>query len=210
MADFINSTVAELGQWNPLWAYFFLGVSAFLENLIPPVPGDVVVIFSAYLVGRGVLEWIPVYVSTCIGGTVGFSVMFALGARHGTRILQSRLRIASAKNLERATRWLDRYGPWLVLANRFLSGIRSVIALSAGMGGMGWKPVIGLGLVSMGAWNGLLIYAGLLVGNNWEQAVALVGNYNRTVLAGIATVVALILFRLWMRRHHVDSQKGPP
>ena len=71
MVDFINSAVAELGRWNPLWAYLLLAASAFLENLIPPVPGDVVVIFSAYLVGRGVLEWIPVYACTCLGGTPG-------------------------------------------------------------------------------------------------------------------------------------------
>ena len=93
-----------------------------------------------------------------------------------------------------------------MLANRFLSGIRSVIALSAGMGGMGWKPVVGLGLVSMAIWNGLLIYAGLLVGNNWERAVELLGDYNRTVLAAIATLVAVALFRAWRRRRHVDSQ----
>ena len=167
MVDFINSAVAELGRWNPLWAYLLLAASAFLENLIPPVPGDVVVIFSAYLVGRGVLEWIPVYACTCLGGTLGFWVMFALGARYGPRLLQPRFRIASVQSLERAARWLERFGAWLVLANRFLSGIRSVIALSAGMGGMGWKPVVGLGLVSMAIWNGLLIYAGLLVGNNW-------------------------------------------
>ncbi len=210
MVDFINSAVAELGRWNPLWAYFFLAASAFLENLIPPVPGDVVVLFSAYLVGRGVLEWIPAYVCTCLGGTLGFSVMFALGARHGARILQSRFRIASVQSLERATRWLERYGAWLVLANRFLSGIRSVIALSAGMGGMGWKPVVGLGLVSMAIWNGLLIYAGLLVGNNWERAVELLRDYNRAVLAVIATLVAVALFRAWRRRLYVDSQRCPP
>ena len=209
MVDFINSAVAELGRWNPLWAYLLLAVSAFLENLIPPVPGDVVVIFSAYLVGLGVLEWIPVYVSTCIGGTLGFSVMFALGARHGARILQSRLRIGSARSLERATRWLERYGVWLVLANRFLSGIRSVIALAAGMGGMGWKPVVGLGLVSMAVWNGLLIYAGMLVGTNWERAAELLGDYNRIVFAVIATVLAVVLIRAWRRWRHIDSQQGP-
>ena len=209
MVDFINSAVAELGRWNPLWAYLLLAVSAFLENLIPPVPGDVVVIFSAYLVGLGVLEWIPVYVSTCIGGTLGFSVMFVLGARHGARILQSRLRIGSAQSLERAARWLERYGVWLVLANRFLSGIRSVIALSAGMGGMGWKPVVGLGLVSMAVWNGLLIYAGMLVGTNWERAAELLGDYNRIVFAVIATVLAVVLIRAWRRWRHIDSQQGP-
>lgn len=210
MVDFINNTVAELGRWNPLWAYLLLAVSACLENLIPPVPGDAVVIFSAYLVGLGVLEWIPVYVSTCLGGTLGFSVMFVLGARYGARVLQSRLRVGSAHSLERAARWLERYGVWLVLANRFLSGIRSVIALSAGMGGMGWKPVVGLGLVSMAIWNGLLIYAGMLVGTNWERAVELLGDYNRTVLAAIATVLAVVLFRAWRRRRRVDSQKGSP
>ena len=78
-----------------------------------------------------------------------------------------------------AEQWLDRYGTALILVNRFLSGIRSVIAIAAGIGGMGWKKVVLCGLVSMGVWNGMLLYAGVLVGRNWGRIVEYLGYYNR-------------------------------
>ena len=62
----------------------------------------------------------------------------------------------------------------------------------------------------MAIWNGLLIYAGLLVGNNWERAVELLEDYNLTVLAAIATLVVVALIRAFRRQRHVDSQERPP
>ena len=47
MKEYMDSFIEALGQMDPLWAYGFLLLSAFLENVIPPVPGDTVVVFSA-------------------------------------------------------------------------------------------------------------------------------------------------------------------
>ena len=126
--------------------------------------------------------------------------MYVIGARYGSQIVQSRIRFSSEDRLQKVSLWLDRYGIWLILANRFLSGIRSVIALSAGVGGMGWKSVFCGGLVSMGIWNGLLIYLGLLLGDNWKIASELLSDYNRVVLSALALVVALALVRIYRRR----------
>ena len=200
MEDFLNQLVERLGQSDPLWAYAVLALSAVLENLLPPVPGDTVVVFSAYLVGRGVLGWWPVFLATCLGGTLGFMAMYWIGLSQGRAFLQGRMsRFFSGDSLDKAAGWLQRWGAGLVLANRFLSGIRSVIALSAGIGGMGWKTVAVCGLLSMAAWNGLLLYLGLVLGQNWQQVTVYLQQYSR-LLVGLLVLVALVLVWRWRKR----------
>jgi len=200
METYYSQLIEGLSTWNPLWTYGFLLLSAFLENVLPPVPGDTVVIFGAYLAGRGVLRWIPVYVATCVGGTAGFAAMFWVGRTHGRALLSgSRLRLFPPDRLARVQTWLSRYGAWLVLANRFLSGVRSVIALGAGIGGLGWKQVLVMALASMLLWNGLLLYAGVVVGKNWEAVISLLQQYNRIVFVAVLVAAAALLLR-WQRR----------
>ena len=213
MAEGFEQLVQRIGELPPPLAYAVLALSAFLENVLPPVPGDTVVVFAAYLAGRGALAWFPVYAATCLGGTAGFIVMYALGRWQGRGFLQGggwRARVFPQRRLQRAEAWLRRYGAWLVLTNRFLSGVRSVIALSAGFAGLGWPMVAGLGLLSIALWNGLLLYAGLALGENWERVSELLGRYNRVVTVLLLVGGAAIGLRLWLRRRSViDNQRRP-
>lgn len=201
MAAYLDSLLAALSGVDPLWAYGLLLLSAFLENIVPPVPGDTVVVFSAYLVGRGLLNIWPVFLVTCVGGTAGFLVMYYLGYSRGRAFFAGRRGTAK---LAQAERWLSRYGVALILGNRFLSGIRSVIAIGAGLGRMPWPTVVLCSSIGMAVWNGLLLYAGFLVGESWEQVAAVLAQYNR-VLVGILCLVGAVLLGRWWRKRRVDQ-----
>lgn len=201
MATYLQSLIGELSSINPIWAYCILLLSAFLENVVPPVPGDTVVVFSAYLVGRGTLEIWPVFLTTWAGGSAGFLAMYYLGYSRGRAFFSGRGgRFFSADSLDKAEYWLGRYGAVLILGNRFLSGIRSVIALGAGLGGMPWTTVAVCGSISMAVWNGLLLYAGLMVGQNWEQVTALLKQYNSGLVGILVFGGVIVLWRWWRKR----------
>ena len=201
MDAYLEALIEYLSGVDPVWAYAILALSAFLENVVPPVPGDTVVVLSAYLVGRGVLALWPVFIATCVGGLMGFLAMYYIGYSSGRAFFSdSRGRFFSADGLGTAERLLARHGILLILGNRFLSGIRSVIALGAGLGGMPWGRVAACGLVSLVAWNGLLFYAGLLVGQNWEQVTGLLTHYNRVLLGLLALLGAGLGWRWWRSR----------
>ncbi len=193
----MQELMRALEALDPRWAYGLLLASAMLENIVPPIPGDAVVVFSAYLVGRGTWALWPVFGATVSGGILGFMIMYYIGLRYGRSFFSGRRgRIFSVEGLEKAEVWLARYGIWLLLGNRFLSGIRSVIAISAGIGGMSWRRVLICGALSMALWNGVLLYAGLLVGQNWGEILSLLKQYNR-VLVGLLIVVALVGLWRW-------------
>ena len=209
MEEYLNRWIEDLSQWNPLWTYGALMISAFLENVIPPIPGDAVVVFSAYLVGRDALNLWLVYLATCLGGTAGFAVMYYLGYSQGRTLLSaSRSRFFSSASIAKAGQWLARYGTALILVNRFLTGIRSVIAITAGIGGMGWKKVVLCGLVSMGIWNGILLYAGLLVGRNWGRILEYIDYYNRVFATLAVGILVVLLWRMWRKRRKDKDLTG--
>jgi membrane protein DedA with SNARE-associated domain len=189
-----------LESGHPLWIYSFLAASAFLENVVPPVPGDTVVVFSAYLVGRGILGWWAVWVSTYLGGMAGFMLMYYLGLKRGRAFFAVRgRRLFSPEIMIKAEVWLARYGSWLVVANRFLTGIRSVIAISAGLGKMGWKRVAVLGSISMALWNGILLYIGRLVGQNWGAVSVYLKQYNQFIILMLVVLAGGYLLWRWYR-----------
>lgn len=199
MEEDLRRLIEGLGQAHPGWAYGLLALSALLENLVPPVPGDMVVVFSAYLVGRGVLQAWPAYLATCVGGTVGFMAMYALGRRVGRPFFAGPgRRWFAPEQLARAERWLGRYGYLLVLGNRFLSGVRSVIAVAAGAGGMDGRRVAVCAAASMAVWNGLLFALGALVGRNWEAVSGILGRFH--LVAGAAAVLVVGVAWVWHRR----------
>lgn len=205
MDAYLDALVQRLSQVAPCWAYLVLLGSAFLENLVPPIPGDTVVVFGAYLVGRGALRLVPVFVSTWAGGTAGFMVVYWVGATQGRALLARWPRPPLApKSLARAEHWLARYGLLLIVVNRFLSGVRTAIALSAGIGRLAWPGVLAAAALSMALWNAVLLGMGLLLGENWAAIRQLLASYNRWVGGLVLLAVAVLLGRWWRRR------RGPP
>ena len=53
----------------------------------------------------------------------------------------------------------------------------------------------------MAVWNGLLLYVGLLVGQNWEKVGEFLAQYNRILVAILAIVGLIVLSRWWRRRN---------
>ena len=197
----MEDLIQRLKQTEPLWAYFFLFVSAFVENIFPPIPGDTVTLVGAYLVGIGFLNYWGVFFATTAGSILGFMTIFGVAYWLEGRVIEKyRPRWASLSRIQRVENWFRRYGYWIVLFNRFLSGARSVISFVAGISKMRVLWVFILALISCAVWNGTLIYLGSLIGKNWQQIVQWLKLYNRTVFVILVLLlIGYIVFRFYTR-----------
>ena len=102
--------------------YFFLGLSAFMENIFPPLPGDTITVFGAFLVGRGQLALSGVYLSTTIGSFLGFISLFWAGIYLGRKyFIKKDYRFFSEANIIRVENWFMKYGYFIILLNRFFT-----------------------------------------------------------------------------------------
>ncbi len=191
----MESFLIQLKELDPFWAYLLLFISAVVENIFPPIPGDTVTVIGAYLVGRGLLNYWGVFISTTLGSSMGFMGIFWIAyLLKLKRILEYIPQKVSPKKIQKAEKWIHNYGYWVILLNRFLSGARSVISVIAGLSKM--KPFIVLiaATISCAIWNGLLIYFGSLIGKNWEEIIAFLKVYNRFVIGTLITALVILFF----------------
>ena len=197
-SDFFNWMEAL----SPGWAYAVLFAIAYGENIFPPIPGDMVIVFGGYLVGIGTLRFPIVVFLATLGGALGFMTVYAVGYRLGRAVLDpGRFTWLPTKQVEKAQGWLHRWGYGVVAANRFLTGARSVISLAVGMAHTNvWKTAF-FATLSAAVWTGLIVYAGCVVGDNWPVIATYLRSYGRFLLlvAGVLLVVLLARW-YWKRR----------
>ncbi|MGQ9631928.1 MAG: DedA family protein [bacterium] len=181
--------------------YTLLFLSGVVENFFPPYPGDTVTVLGAYLAGRGYLGLPGVLLSTILGGTSGAMGLYLLGRHLGRNFfLRCNYRLLPADRMGELEGWFRRYGDGVILASRFLPAVRSLLAAAAGVARMSSPKMLSYVLISVTVWNGILISAGFVMGDNWEVIVSWVRIYNRIFLAIVAVGVLVLGFRLWLKR----------
>ncbi len=197
LAAALSDTVARTGPFAPL---ILLGAS-FIEYVFPPFPGDLLVVLGAWYAVHGELSWPATFASVTGGAIAGAWVDHRIGRSLGRR-LDRRLAAGSALSEERLLRFeaaYRRWGSWLLLANRFLPGVRAFLFLAAGASGIPLGRVLFLGAVSAALWNALLLSVGAFLARNLGELVRWVEGYTRVAWSVLAAA-ALAWLVWWLLR----------
>lgn len=185
-------------------------VVTFVENVFPPSPSDTLLLFCGVLVGLGAAPFVPMLLAATVGSVAGFALMFWLGYQFGVHIVQTRrLRWLPLEMVERVQRWFRRYGYWVIVANRFLSGTRGAISFVAGMSELRLVPTLLLSTVSALVWNGLLLTLGWSVGRNWQQVAHALQLYGTIITAVVVALVGGWFLWNWLQSRRNAERKLP-
>lgn len=189
----MEELIAWLSSVDALWLYVIVFAVAYLENIFPPFPSDVVVVFVGSLVAIGKGTLALTVIAATAGSTLGFVTMYWLGYQFGERVLEAgRIKFISHELIARVHAWFGRYGYWVVIANRFLSGTRAVISFCTGIAEMNLVITTILSAASALLWNSILVASGYAVGDNWRMIGDYMDTYSR-----IITVVVLLALAIW-------------
>lgn len=185
---------------DPLWVYLGIAAVAYVENIFPPFPSDIIVVAAGSMAGIGTVDFSLALLIATVASTLGFGTMYKIGLWFGKAILEKgRIKFIPVENVRKVEQWFQRYGYGLIVANRFLAGTRAVISFAAGLSELSfWKTVL-LSFVSSCAWNYLLLIAGKKLGENWRA----IGTYLETysaVVTGIILIVVLVIVARWFYR----------
>jgi len=195
--DILNS----LADFPPLWIYASLFFFSFIENIFPPSPSDVVIVVAGTLVSTSVISFIPTLLVTSIGSVLGFMTLFFIGTQVDKKIIEKgRFKFLSRDALDKAEIWFSKYGYWIILGNRFLSGTRAVISFFAGLSELNFKKTFLLALTSSFVWNLLIISLGVMFGNNVALVDQHLKTYSNIVLAITIVVMVILILRYFLQK----------
>lgn len=205
--QFVQEAVQFINTLPPISIYFVFFFIAYIENIIPPIPGDVLVAFGGYLAAESVIGLVPVLLITTIASVIGFMSMYWIGSRWGTLIQKKKkqfwlLRFIPLKYINKVRSWMQRWGMGVVLANRFLAGTRSVISLTAGLSHTRISSTILYSTLSSILWNSILLGFGWIVHENWLLIGKYLSIYGRIILSGIAIFIVVRLIV-----HYYDKRR---
>lgn len=193
----MQEMIRHLGTYG----YAAVFAAMLLTGIGLPLPGELTLGFTGYLVFCGQLELLPAISASAFGDLLGAVIGYKIGFLGRTKVINRRFRflIPADSNFSRTERWLTTYGVLAVVLGRILPVIRGVIPIPAGFAQMNGKIYIFGISVSSIIWCGALIYLGIGLGYNW-QLIAGFGNTLALAVGGGFAVGLLLWYFSYLRK----------
>lgn len=199
--------IAYISEWAleviETTGYTGIFVLSALESAAIPIPSEVVIPFSGFLVMTGLFSlWGVVWVAT-LANVIGSLILFLVGKSSGRWIIEKygKYLLIHKKDLDRADEWFERYGIKAVFFSRMLPVIRTFISLPAGIAKMNiWEFSI---FTFLGAlpWNFVLAVVGYKAGENWNILHSYFRKANIFILLSIIILIIWYIYRHKKTRH---------
>ena len=202
MLDWIKTTIESAG-------YPGIVLLMVAENVLPPIPSELIMPFAGYLAADGKLTYVGVVVAGAVGSVLGALPLYYLGRAVGADRLQrwadrhGHWLMLSGDDIQRAHKWFGRYGSAAVLLGRLVPGIRSLVSIPAGIEGMSLPLFLFLTALGTGIWAGFLAYMGWMLGEQFDTVGTYVGPVSYLVLGGLLAWYLIYVFR---RRRERDRR----
>lgn len=206
MIEFFNDLISQLSELKDTYIYLTLLVVAYLENVFPPIPGDLMVIFAGYLISTGVINFPEALFFSTVGSFLGFIHLYGIGRWLGDSIMsEKKLLFLPKERIRDVNKQFLRFGYWLIIFNRFLAGTRAVISLFAGIGNLFFWKTSAAALLSALAWNALLLFLGKILGNSWRDVLGYLQSYSIIVTSLLALLSVILIIRWYVKKKNLQK-----
>ena len=180
------------------YGYVALFGGVFLENTGIPVPGETVLLAAGFLARQHALRLPLVIACAAIAAICGDNFGYWIGRRGGRRFVERRGKYIglTPARLASAEQYFREHGPRTIFFARFISGLRVVAALSAGVTRVRWGAFLFYNAAGAICWAAVIGTLGYLFGQSWRLLERWLG---RGGLLLVALVAAAVLFALLRR-----------
>ena len=197
LARFVIDTISSSGY---LGIVLLMGI----ESACIPLPSEIIMPFSGYLVFRGDFELFRVGLAGAFGCVVGSVPAYYLGLYGGRPLVEKygKYVLISHRDLDTADRWFERWGDWAIFFSRLLPVVRTFISFPAGVARMNFPRFVLYTFVGSFPWCLGLAYVGMKLGQNWDT----LGVYFHKFDMVIGVLIALgVAYYIW---HHLRPGKN--
>ena len=188
ISSFIVNIISTLGYPGIL---FLMA----LESACIPIPSEVIMPFSGYLILMGKFSLWKVVIWGTIGNLIGSIVAYFVGFYGGRPLVKKcgRYILLSSNDLDQAERWFKKYGNPSIFFARLLPVVRTFISFPAGIARMPfWKFSFYTFLGSL-PWTFALTYVGVKMGENWPKIETYIRKFDWLI-----AILVILLIGWWL------------
>ena len=178
-----------------------VGMTIFIETVIPPIPSEVVLSAAGVLIRDGEMSFVPVVLFATLGSVLGAAFLYSIGRALGPRrshAFLDRLPLVETSDVDKTFAWFERHGRSAVFFGRMVPIVRSFVSVPAGVVKMPWPQFLLFTTAGSLIWNALLIGLGVAVGDLVYQYLDYV---NYAIYAAIVGGVAWMIYRRGVAPH---------
>ena len=202
IASFIVATISASG-------YAGVALLMAIESACIPLPSEIIMPFSGYLVFTGRFDLVAVATAGAIGCNLGSTVAYAIGYYGGRPLVENwgAYVMVSRRDLALVDRFFDRFGGITVFVSRLLPVVRTFIALPAGIARMPQLKFQVYTFLGSWPWCFALAYIGAKLGERWESDPTLREIFHRFDVVIVAVIALAIIWYVWHHWTHRLSSK---
>ena len=179
----IPEIISDSVKNNPNVAYLVICFAMFLENIIPPIPSEIIMPLGGFFVYQGNLNFYILVIFGLIGTVLGALPWYYLGKflneKKLANFVESKGKFLgiTSKDLNKSKLWFDKYGVSLVFWGRLIPGIRTLISVPAGIELMPLKKFLLWTTLGSLIWVVLLSLSGYIFGENYRNIEIYIDNF---------------------------------
>jgi membrane protein DedA with SNARE-associated domain len=199
LANIATHVIRSLG-------YAGIGLLVGISGVIALPGTEVPMLFAGFNVYDHKLSLFGIILAGVIGDVLGASAAYAIGRfasvelieRHGSKFH------AKPSDLERANRWFERYGMWVITVSRWLPVIRAAFPYAAGVSKMSYPRFVTFAALGSIVWIGALGILGKAVGSQWQSWKH---HLDYVDYAGAAIIIVVVIWGLyrWIRHARAEN-----
>lgn len=175
--------------------YIAIFSAMLLTGMGVPLPGELTLGFTGYLVYTGQADFVTAFTLATAGDLLGATASYGIGYFSRSPKISRCLGflMPSPSKLATINIWLNKYGIYAIMLGRLLPVVRGAIPIPAGFARMDSKKYIISNVISSSIWCAALIHVGVSLGYNW-QLIAGLGNQLGWIIGGALIAILLILY----------------
>lgn len=195
LSQHIPALVQTLSPIVNTYGYWAVGGLILLEDFGVPAPGETVLVAAAFFAGVGQLNiWLVVLVGF-IGAVLGDNIGFAIGHYGGHPLVErfGRYIFLTPARIKKTEEFFNRQGGKIIIAARFIEGLRQANGIIAGLSNMEWIKFIIFNMIGAALWVSLWSIVGYFGGSHINTFLKYQLYFTILVLIGI---IAFIVYRV--------------
>ena len=179
------------------YGYFAVAVLMAMENACIPIPSELILGFSGYLIFDERMTFTGAMIAGMVGGMVGSIFAYVVGARGGRKFVDKygKYFLIKKSHVDLAQRWFDKYGIRAVFFSRMLPVVRTFISLPAGFARVNFKAFLFYTFAGSLPWTALILFAGMKFGSGWKYLLEIGHTASILFVVACVIIIAVIYWR---------------